>query len=200
MLIVANFPFAVLGGRIVCPRARGWARPRLSSSARAGQVWLVSLVPAGGREAKQGPRSVASVSSPDRWGSWRMGGGGGTHQGSPGPGQRHLGRKPGTQPCWKQVQAVLWICAQDYVQTCAAENAYAGCVFVSSFVWVSPAAYGSMGLNLEAKGESRGQRGGPLSSQREQGYGNSFEGRFQAAWEEEECLGNCGDCSRRVRV
>lgn len=98
MLIVANFPFAVLGGRIVCPRARGWARPRLSSSARAGQVWLVSLVPAGGREAKQGPRSVASVSSPDRWGSWRMGGGAGHIREAPAPDRDIWGESQGPSP------------------------------------------------------------------------------------------------------
>lgn len=57
-----------------------------------------------------------------------------------------------------------------------------------------------MGLNLEAKGETRGQRGGLLSSPREQGYGNRFEGRFQATWEEEECLGNSETAPRRVRV
>lgn len=29
VLIVANLPLAVVEGRIVCPRARGWAEPRL---------------------------------------------------------------------------------------------------------------------------------------------------------------------------
>lgn len=29
VLTVANFPLTVVGGRIVCPRARGWVKPRL---------------------------------------------------------------------------------------------------------------------------------------------------------------------------
>lgn len=48
-------------------------------------------------------------------------------------------------------------------------------------------------LQLEARGETRGQRVGRLSSEREQGCGCRFEGTIEAAWEEEECLGNCGD-------
>lgn len=39
---------------------------------------------------------------------------------------------------------------------------------------------GCLELNLETKERTKGQRVGPLSSQREQGYGNKFEGRFQA--------------------
>lgn len=53
VLIVANFPLAVEGRNIVCPRARGWAKPWLSPLAAAAstwtrQVWLVSLVTGGG--------------------------------------------------------------------------------------------------------------------------------------------------------
>ena len=40
-------------------------------------------------------------------------------------------------------------------------------------------------LHLEARGETRGQRVGCLSSQREQGCGCRFEGTIEAAWEEE---------------
>lgn len=52
---------------------------------------------------------------------------------------------------------------------------------------------GCLELDLESKGETLGQMVGPLNSQREKEYGNRFEGRFQATYEEKECLGNCGD-------
>lgn len=52
---------------------------------------------------------------------------------------------------------------------------------------------GCLELDLESKGETLGQMVGPLNSQREKEYGNRFEDRFQATYEEKECLGNCGD-------
>lgn len=155
------------GERIVCPRARGWAKPRLSRPASAAslctrQVWLVSLVLGrGGRRTRAPGRQVCGASclplcgvtlhSPSLhrvsdtftdmgWGDIR-------EEPAWGPLIETSGEKARDLALLKQVQALLWICGPQCVWVGARARVLlrrhvlgvSVCAYI--FVWVSHTAY-----------------------------------------------------------